>query len=298
MPAATPSSEPAGPWAEVRTVEQRGLVLDVRTAGPADGDPLVLLHGFPQSSRSWGAVVDRLRATQEGRRLHLVAPDQRGYSPGARPDEVGAYATPHLVSDVLVVADALGLETFHLAGHDWGASVAWAVAARHPGRVRTLTALSIPHLAAFGRALAEDPDQRRRSAYIRVFRRPGVAEERLLADGGARLRRMFAGQVPAADVEAYVALMAEGALTPALRWYRAMDRDLGALPPVRVPTTFVWGEEDLATAESAAVACGEHVRADYRFVRLPGVGHWTPDQVPGTVADELLARVRTVGRSA
>lgn len=280
MPAATP-------WTEHRTVDHDGLTFDVRLAGPDDGVPVVLLHGFPQTSLSWTAVAREL--ADDG--LRLVAPDQRGYSPGARPADVAAYGTPSLVGDVLGIAGALGLDRFHLVGHDWGASVAWSVAAQHPERLHTLTALSIPHLAAFGRALADDPDQQRRSAYIGVFRRPGAAEELLLADDAARLRAIYEGRVAAADVAAYVELMTGGAMTPALSWYRAMDRDLSRTPVVEVPTTYLWGEEDLAAAESGARACGEFVSADYRFVRLPGVGHWSPDQAPVAVADAVRARV-------
>ncbi len=267
-----------------------GLRLDVVLHGRDGATPVLMLHGFPQSARSWRAVAGHL-ADED---LLLVAPDQRGYSPGARPADVAAYGIEELVADALAVADDLGLGRFHLVGHDWGSSVAWVLAARHPERVLTLTALSVPHLAAFGRALATDPEQQRLSSYIKRFRRPGEAEEVLLADDAAGLRAIYDGAVPAEDVEAYVALMRGGALTPALSWYRAMGADLGGTPPVRVPTTFVWGEQDRATAEAAALGCGAFVEADYRFVRLPEVGHWSPDQVPGVVAEEVRARVRGV----
>lgn len=281
--------DPGPPWARRHTVTHDGLTFDVREAGPADGTPVLLLHGFPQSARSWTQVVAHLLEASAG--LRLVAPDQRGYSPGARPAEVAAYATGTLAADVLGLADALGLGRFHLVGHDWGAAVAWTVAAHHPARLRSLTALSVPHLAAFGRALAEDPEQQSLSSYIGVFRRDG-AEELLLGDGARRLREMYAGQVAADDVDAYVALMAGGAMGPALHWYRAMGRDLRDLPPVRVPTTFVWGEADQATARASATWCADHVDADYRLVALAGAGHWTPDQQPEVVAREVLARVQ------
>jgi len=277
-------------WTE--QVERDGLVLDVhRTtpAGEAAREPLLLLHGFPQSARSWRAVADRLAAAG----VPTAAPDQRGYSPGARPAEVAAYALPELAADVLAVADAVvgPGRGFDLVGHDWGAAVAWWVAAHHGERVRTLTALSVPHLAAFGRAQQEDPEQQRLSSYITVYRRAGEAESILLADDAAKLRRTYGGDVADEDVEAYVALLAGGGLTPALSWYRAMDRSLDRLPTVHVPTTFVWGDADLATSRAAAEWCGEHVAADYRFVALPGVGHWTPDREPDVVAAEVLRRV-------
>ncbi len=270
------------------------LVLDVRTWGPDDGVPVVLLHGFPQSAASWEPVAGLL----DGTGLRLVAPDQRGYSARARPDDVAAYAVEELAGDVLALVDALvegsGHERVHLVGHDWGASVAWWVAAHHPERLHTLTALSVPHLAAFGRLLVSDPEQRERSAYLKVFRRPGAAEEQLLADGEAGLRAVYAGRVPPEAVERDVALMRDGALGPALGWYRAMT-DMSDLPPVRVPTTFVWGEDDQATAPAAAHGCGEHVDADYRFVALEGVSHWSLDEVPEVVAAEVRRRVGTPG---
>ena len=270
---------------ERTTVEHDGLAFEVTVAGPEDAPPVLLLHGFPQSSRSWWQVVDRLEADHR-----LLVPDQRGYSPGARPADVAAYAVDVLAADALAVAAALGHERVHVVGHDWGASVAWQLAAHHPSRVLSLTALSIPHLAAFGRAVVEDDEQRRLSAYLADFRRPGH-EERLLADDARELRAFFDGVVARDDGDAYVALMAGGALTPALGWYRAMGRDLGRMPPVGVPTTYVWGEGDRATSEAAATGCAAYVEGDYRFVRLPGVSHWTPDEVPDVVAAEVRRRV-------
>ena len=262
------------------------LVLDVRAWGPPDGTPVLLLHGFPQSAASWEGVAAHL----DGSGLRLLAPDQRGYSPRARPTEVAAYAVEELAGDVLALADHVGADRFHLVGHDWGASVAWWLAAHRPERLHSLTALSVPHLAAFGRALVEDPEQGRRSAYLKVFRRPGLAEEQLLADDAAGLRAVYAGRVPQDALERDVALMREGALTPALGWYRAM-RDMSATPAVDVPTTFVWGEQDQATAPVAARLCGDHVAAEYRFVALPGVSHWSLDEAPEVVAAEIRRRV-------
>ncbi len=271
------------------TVEHDGLTFDVRVAGPEDGTPVLLLHGFPQTSRSWIRVLDQLEDTG----CRFLAPDQRGYSPGARPPQDSAYAGEVLAADALAVAAALGHDTVHLVGHDWGASVAWQVAAHHPERVRSLTALSVPHLAAFGWAVAHDAEQQRLSAYLSDFRRPGH-DEVMLADDAAALREIYDGVVAPDDVDRYVAVMRDGALGPALGWYRAMRRDLAELPPVRVPTTFVWGEQDRATSEAAASRCAQHVQADYRFVRLPGVSHWSPDEVPEVVAEEV--RLRVLGR--
>jgi pimeloyl-ACP methyl ester carboxylesterase len=266
------------------------LIFDVRTSGPGDGDPVILLHGFPETSLSWTSVAARL--ADEG--LRVIAFDQRGYSRGARPGDVASYATALLADDVIGIADALDIDTFHLAGHDWGSAVAWIVAGRHPERVRTLTAVSVPHLTAYAAGLSGDPDQQQKASYIGFMRTPGTAEELLLADGGRRLAAMYGDDVPLALVVRYVAHLAEpGALTAALNWYRAMGPELAETPRTQVPTTYVWGELDQAIARGPAEACGDFVDADYRFVELDGIGHWVPEQAPDSLAEAILVRVRS-----
>lgn len=263
------------------------LTFDVRLAGPEHGPPVILLHGFPVTSQSWTQVAARLA----GAGLRVIAPDQRGYSPGARPTGVASYSTDLLAGDVIGLADALGLDRFHLVGHDWGSSVAWCVAAWHGARLESLTAVSVPHLAAYGAALRDDPDQRERASYIQLFRRPGRAEELLSEDDDRRLRAMYGEAVPAELQQAYLHRLAEpGALTAALDWYRAMRSDLAELPPVAVPTTLVWSDQDWAIGRVPAEACGDFVTGDYRFVELPGVGHWIPEQAPAELAQAILAR--------
>ena len=264
--------------------------------GPAGGEPVLLLHGFPEGARCWAGVLPLLAAAG----LRAVAPDQRGYSPRARPAETSAYSLDHLVADTLGMLDALGWATAHLVGHDWGAVVAWVLAARRPDRVRTLTVTSIPHPAAYGAALATDPVQQQLSGYLRLFAVPGKAEQVLLADGEVRLRRFFdgSGMVPE-EVDGYVVpLLTPGALTAALDWYRAArPADYADVPPVAVPTTYLWGEQDLGVSPAAAQGCAEHVDADFRFVPLPEGSHWLPEQLPEVVAAEVVRRT-TSGRQS
>jgi pimeloyl-ACP methyl ester carboxylesterase len=202
-----------------------------------------------------------------------------------------------LVADVQAVADELGVGQYDVVGHDWGAAVAWAVAERHPDRVRSLTAVSVPHPAAFARALGgTETDQASRSSYIEVFRRPGgVAERALLGDDGAGdgLRAMFAASGMGPDheeVDVFVAAMREaGALTAALNWYRAMDAaTFAAIGPVTVPTLFVWSTNDVAIGREAAESCGAWVSAPYRFEALAGVSHWIPETAPDDLSRLLL----------
>jgi pimeloyl-ACP methyl ester carboxylesterase len=264
------------------------LTFDVRMTGPEDGPPVVLLHGFPENSLSWSGVAPLLADAG----LRIIAPDQRGYSAGARPVGVESYASEVLANDVVGIADALGLDTFHLVGHDWGAAVAWVTAAHHRPRLRTVTAVSVPHLAAYGSALQSDPDQQERASYIGLLRQAGKAEEVLLADDARRLVAMYGDAVPAEQVASYVGQLSEpGALTAALNWYRAMRADLSSLPPVRVPTTYVWSDQDLAIGRSSAERCGEFVDADYRYIELAGISHWIPEQAPEVLAEAILTRV-------
>jgi pimeloyl-ACP methyl ester carboxylesterase len=271
-------------------MKARGMTFRVRSGGPPGGPLVLLLHGFPQHGAEWDAVVPALHRAG----LRTLAPDQRGYSPGARPAGVEAYAVAECVADALALIDAAGAERFDVVGHDWGAVVAWSLAAAYPERVRTLTAISVPHPSAMAHAMASDLDQRARSSYITLFRQEGKAERVLLAANGAALRGMFTGSGLGRDgVDRYVQpLRAPGALTAALNWYRAMSRDVFAeVGPVNVPTTFLWSDHDVAVGRAAAHGCAEHVTGPYSFVPLAGVSHWIPDEVPDVVAGEILARV-------
>ncbi|GAF47400.1 pimeloyl-ACP methyl ester carboxylesterase [Rhodococcus wratislaviensis] len=266
------------------------LTFDVTISGPADGAPVVLLHGFPESAASWEPVSALLNESG----LRTYAPNQRGYSPGARPDGVDSYRIDHLVADVVGLLDALGLDSAHLVGHDWGAAVAWVVAARHPDRITSLTAVSVPHPGAFGWALREDADQKERSSYIRLLRMEGKAERVLLDDNARSLHAMFGDVVAPALVDRHVALLSEpGALTAALNWYRAMTSDFAETPAVTVPTTYVWSTGDQALGRAGAERCGEFVDAPYEFVVLDDATHWIPEQRPDALADAILTRAGT-----
>jgi pimeloyl-ACP methyl ester carboxylesterase len=248
-----------------------------RAVGPDDGRPVVLLHGFPQTSRAWQPVMDSLAAA--GHRA--VAFDQRGYSPGARPDDPAAYAPELLVGDVLAVADALEWDRFDLVGHDFGGSIAWMVAGHHPERVRTLAVASTPHPAAFRASYRSgDGEQHERSGYMRTFREAprGEPEAALLADDAALLRAAFSG-LPPDLIDGYVADLSEpGALVAAVDWYRSMSGAASAAtPPSPVPTLYVWSDQDPVLGRGAADATADLVTGPYRFEVLEGVSHWIPE---------------------
>ena len=263
-----------------------GLTFDVTDCGDPSAPAVLLLHGFPEDRQSWDPISHRL---VEGG-LRTLAPDQRGYSPRARPREPypQAYALPELADDVLALADAAGLERFHLVGHDWGGGLAWMIAGAHPDRVATLTVLSTPHPAAVRRAMTSAPWQFAHSSHMLLFQVPRLPE-RLLA---RRLEgALISSGVPRAEAARYAGRMREpGALTGALGWYRAMRHSRGTVHRSRVPTTLVWGRGDVFLGRQAAETTGAMVLADYRFVEVDD-GHWLPECQPDLCAAEIAARV-------
>ncbi len=271
----------------VPLVDVGDLTFPIRAAGPADGRPVLLLHGFPQTSFEWRAQLTALGDAG----YRALAPDQRGYTPTARPADVDAYRMDQLIGDVLGIADALQLGQVDLVGHDWGGAVAWHVAGRHPERVRTLTVCSTPHPRAMTAAIDSGGPQRTMSAYMQVFREQGRAEDLLMADDMVRLRRLFDG---VEQIEPYVdAFRDRATLTGALNWYRAMRRtDSEKTGDVTVPTLYLWGEEDPALGREAAEATASHVTGPYTFVPLPGIGHWVPETAADTVTTRLLEHLQ------
>ena len=263
---------------EYRAVERLEIAVgdlgfDVLAAGPAGGDLVVLVHGFPETAHEWVHVMGPLAAAG----YRVVAPFTRGLSGGARPEPVEEYHVRHLAADVVGIAAAIDPGPFHLVGHDWGALIAWYIAATSPASVRSLTSVSVPHPRPFADARAGDADQQERSAYIATFRTPGTGEDFLLGGDGDVLRQAFAELDPA-DAEAHVAVLSDrAAMTAALNYYRAWDDSLDRLGPVEVPTLFVWGSDDPALGRTAAEATADHVRGPYRFEVFDGVGHWIPE---------------------
>ncbi len=268
-----------------------GLTFDVRDAGPADGEPVVLLHGFPQDSTAWDLVAPALH--QHG--LRTLAPDQRGYSPMARPRGRSHYRLRELAEDVLALLDAAGLDSAHVVGHDWGGMVGWALGSWYPERVRTLTVLSVPHPGALARSLVTS-DQGLRSLYMGVFQLPLLPERLLLAGDGAMLRRTLrTGGLDDARVDHYVRRMQEpGALSAALGWYRALP--WAAKDPVgrvRTPTLHVWSTGDAFLGRAATDATARLVDAPYRLEVIDGVSHWVPELAADRVAGLVTGHVRS-----
>ncbi len=268
-----------------------GLRFTVDVAGPAGGALVLLLHGFPESRHSWRVALPEL--AKAGYRA--VAPDQRGYSPGARPDPVNLdnYLFDKLVADAIDIADASGSagKRFHLVGHDWGGQVSWGVAHKYPERVASLTVLSRPHPLSFRRALQEDPDQKHRSRHHGKFLAPDTADK-LLVDDARPMREGLFGQ-SAESVKQHLGILGtKPALEAALAWYRANKGLSGDFGATKVPTLYIWGDADATVGPHAARGTGDFVEAAYAMEVLPGVGHFVMDQAAGRATELLLAHLK------
>ena len=274
---------------ERTTVPAAGFEFDALTAGPAGGPLVLLLHGFPQSSECWRAALASLGDAG----FRAVAPDQRGYSPGASPRGVPAYRVGELTRDVVDIAAALGAERFHLIGHDWGGTVAWALAGDEPQRVLSLTAVSTPHTAALARAL-RGRRQRARMAYIPVLRLPHVPEALFQTAGGAVAEQaLVATGLPRPLVRRDIASLRRAGPSGPLNWYRALGLEPRPhVNDVSAPTLFVWGTDDVAFGREAAERTADHVTGPYHFVELQGASHWIPDLHWDDIEDLVLAHLR------
>ena len=270
-------------------IEVGDVTLHVRDSG--DGEPVILLHGWPDTGELWSHQVAALTAAG----YRAIAPDLRGFGASSKPADVGAYATPAHVGDVLGILDALRIPRAHLVGHDWGAAIAWVTAALAPQRVASVTALSVGHPASIRTAGWR---QRQMSWYMLLFQFRGVAEEWLSADDFRNFREWAAH--PQADSVA--ARLAEpGALTASLGIYRAnlppesLIAPPPQLPPVTVPAMGVWSTRDLALTEENMTNSVKFLTGPWRYERMEGAGHWmqleAPDELNALLLD-FLAGVR------
>jgi pimeloyl-ACP methyl ester carboxylesterase len=262
-----------------------GLTFEVDDSGGA-AEAVVLLHGFPQTRTSWAGLTPHL----VGAGYRVLAPDQRGYSPGARPKRRRDYAIGRLVGDVLALADAAGLKRFHVLGHDWGGGAAWALAEAHPERLLSLTSLSTPHPRAMAASMVRS-NQALKSWYMLAFQLPWLPEAIIESNaGGERVRGALidAGMAPA-EADDSMELLRNGAARGALGWYRALPfAGSQESRPTEVSTLYIYSTGDVALSRKAADLTENYVRGPYRYEVLEGVSHWIPDEAADTVAPMIL----------
>ena len=270
----------------IETFANDGFTFAVTDAGPLDGETVVLLHGFPQTSTSWDMVCERLHASG----YRTLAFDQRGYAPTARPRGRLAYRISALVGDVAALVAAVGTPV-HLVGHDWGAVVAWGTAARHPELLRTLTAVSVPHSRAFLRSLVSS-NQALKSYYMALFQIPWLPESLLTRYPKLADRALGGSGMDAAALQrVHADIVGTGALRPALNWYRAIGLSSRAyLRKVSLPTTYVWSTSDVALGRRCAELCENFVTGPYRFEVTDG-SHWLPEEKPDLLHDLIVDRI-------
>lgn len=286
---------PATAAAEAFTIRTSQGEFSAYRATPARTNPdlgdAVLVHGWPEYASCWEQAAAGLLA--QG--MSVFAYDQRGYSPGARPDDVGEYTVSHLVSDLDEVTRAAGIERFHLIGHDWGGMVAWPFAANHPERLRTCTVVSTPHPKALGRQLKNDDEQYARMDYMRAIQdHPEAVANSLLRNDGERLIGLYGGAVPDDLAASYVQRFSEpGAFVSVLKYYQAMAVD-DRIPstPITVPTSFIWGSDDVAFTRTTAELSVRWVDGPYRFVPLEGASHWLPESHPEDIVAVVVETAR------
>jgi pimeloyl-ACP methyl ester carboxylesterase len=283
-----------------------GVTLNVQTGGARGGEAIVLLHGFPESHRTWRAVAPTLAND-----FFVVAPDQRGFGASDKPEGVEQYRTERIVEDLIALADALEIDRFTLVGHDWGGAVAWLAALRHPDRIKRLAIVNAPHPLVFQKSLIEDEAQRAASQYISAFRNPAM-EAGIAAMGFETFyEKTFGshadlGLVPAEEKAAYLAdWSAPGALTAMLNWYRASEIVVPGpgeeaeapawtrqpFPTLQVPTLVVWGLKDKALLPVQLAALGDVV-ADLRTMATAEAGHFIPWEYPEFVASAIHDFIR------
>jgi pimeloyl-ACP methyl ester carboxylesterase len=274
-------------------IKANGLRFRAMVDGPADGEMVILLHGFPEGAESWSKQVDALARAG----ILAVAPDLRGYGLSDAPSGVDSYSIDHLAEDVRFMITAFGRDAAHVAGHDWGAMVAWYFAGKYPEMTKTLTALSVPHPAALAAASRGDEDQQARSRYVGLFLIEGKAEEVLAGDDYRRLKSMFSlgpnpDAVPGGIIDHFTRSVSRpGRLTAALNYYRAnLSVGGGAwetpirVGPITMPTTLLWGDQDPALGRNAAEATAKHVEGEYSLEVLQGAGHWLQFERPAEVS--------------
>jgi len=278
-----------------------GITLNVALAGSPDAPPVILLHGFPESHRTWRGIAPLLQD-----RFRLVMPDQRGFAGSDRPQGVEAYRTSVVVDDLFALADALGIDGFALVGHDWGGAAAWAAAIKGDPRIERLGIINSPHPLIFQRSLIDSAEQRAASQYMNAFRASGFEQAVEAMSYDRFFEKSFGSHVdlaliPEAEKLQYIAEWSQpGALTAMLNWYRASplivpppsvsvplpDWVLSAFPKVRVPTLVVWGMRDPALLPLQLDGLDRLVD-DLAIVRLPDAGHFAPWEAAGPVAAAL-----------
>ena len=271
-------------------VKVNDLTFTCRVSGLENtGDAIILLHGFPETSRMYYDLIPVL--VSEG--YKVVAPDQRGYSQGARPPKISDYSIDKLSQDVIDIADAFQFEKFHLVGHDWGSAVGWVTAALCSERIISWTALSVPHLDAFFDAINTDKDQQRKSQYINFFKKPILPELYFKIFGYTYLKDIWR-KSSQLEIEKYLEVFKQrGTLKASLNWYRAnMKKENKVIGDIITPTLIIYGLKDMAIGEKSVDESEKYLTGDYKIEQLKA-GHWLIQESFEAVSNSILQHLNT-----
>jgi len=276
-----------------------GVELDVAVAGHAGNPPIILLHGFPESHRTWRDVIPDL-----ARDHFVLAPDQRGFALSSKPEGVESYSADKIVADLIALADHFGIDRFTLVGHDWGGAIAWMAALQHPRRIARLVILNAPHPLVFQRSLFDDMGQRAASQYIRAFRSPAIEAHVAAIGVEAFFDTTFAkiadaSKIGAEERSTYLAQWSQpGAMTAMLNWYRASGIIVPAMdetperptfldapfPPTAMPVLVIWGMGDTALLPVQLDGL-DTVVPELTIEKVEGAGHFVPwEDGPAVIA--------------
>jgi pimeloyl-ACP methyl ester carboxylesterase len=281
------------PMIETTKVKVGEFEFDCRISGNKDHEPVILLHGFPESNIMYEQLMTDLTAIG----YYCVAPNLRGYSEGARPKGKKHYKIDSLADDIIDIANALSIPKFHLVAHDWGAAVGWKVVNDFPNMIASWTAMSVPHIQSFFKAVAVDSVQYAKSVYIRKFQIPFLPEMKMRSKNYLALRTLWDKQSPE-EVSDYLRILKQkGALTATINYYRAnyyLTKEAitsEIIGDISVPTIFIWGNTDLAVGRVAVDGAAKYMKGEYKFLEYDA-GHWILDEIYDKLQPEIIAHIK------
>jgi pimeloyl-ACP methyl ester carboxylesterase len=261
------------------------LTFTCRIAGMENTrETIILLHGFPETSIMWHDFIKLL----DNNGFRVIAPNQRGYSSGARPLKISDYSIEKLSKDIIDIADEFNLDSFHLVGHDWGSAVGWHVVSNNPNRILTWSALSVPHLDAFINSIATNPEQQEKSQYIKFFKKPILPEIYFKICFYKNLKKIW-NQSSTVEINSYLEIFRQkNALKSALNWYRANFNDnQNIIGEIKAPTLIIYGLDDMAIGEVSVDNSIQYLKGKFRIEKL-NAGHWLIQESYNEVTETIL----------
>ena len=253
------------------------------------GAAIILLHGFPETSRMWHKLIKVL----DSKNYLVIAPDQRGYSSGARPSKIKDYKINKLTKDIIDIADAFKLTNFHLVGHDWGAAVGWVMSSMFKNRIISYSALSVPHLDAFSKAISNDKIQKKKSYYMILFRIRFLPELYFKIFNYHNLKILWRSSDDL-EIKNYLSVFREkNALKSALHWYRATSlKSTRKIGDILVPTLLIYGKKDFAIGQKAVDETKKYLKS-FHLIKTINYSHWLIQDSFDFVSKNILNHIET-----